>query len=82
MVGPLGWWAGGNFLLWTLPHKWVRFRRQDWSWMASQKRQIVLTAFKVVFLKLYYARKSPGDLMKNLNSYLAGLGWGPKFLPF
>lgn len=82
MLSPVGWWVGENFFPWTFPCNLVRFRRQNWSLIALQKRRIVLTAFRPVFLKLYYAHKSPGDLVKNVDSHPAGLGWGLRFLLF
>lgn len=63
----------------TFSHNLVRFRRQNWSLIALQKRRIILTAFRPVVLKLYYAHKSLGDLVKNVDSHTAGLGWDLRF---
>lgn len=79
MLSPAGWWVGGNFFPWNFPHNLVRFRRQNWFLIASPKRRFVLTACRPVFLKLYYAHKSSGDIVKNVDSHPAGLGWGLRF---
>lgn len=43
------------------------------------KETYFLRVFRAVFLKLYYVHKSPGDLVKSVGSYPAGVGWDLRF---